>query len=112
MKYRFLKDLEENFEINQEFNLDWDLYVQNNWLKISIKELIKQWYIKEVEKQEPKFRIWDYAVDINNWFMLKIFSIDIEKEMYNIVYTGQGYFWLDEDLIRKPTKEELKKYFR
>lgn len=88
--------------------INWGTYKAWDWDEIKIVEIKKP-------KPKPKFKIWDYAVhEAPSWISyIKIFSITLgwwgsDKFQYNkdwCLYTSQ-------DSLRKPTKEELKLYFR
>ncbi len=73
------------------------------------------------KEQQPKFKIWDYAVEsekYNNFWndeFIKIFSIQKKdwRYIYNIFYWYSWYkSWLVEEQLRKPTNIEEKIYFR
>ena len=86
-----------------------------------IKELFIKGYIKEIKEEEnPKFKIWDYAVEepfnnnLDETEYLIIYSV-LKKDwkfIYNMQYSKNWYVsFLSENKIRKPTKEELELYF-
>ena len=70
-----------------------------------------------IGKIKNKYKIWDYVVEEwkgRNTFM-KIHSIKIlEKEVrYNIVFLSENkYSYYKEEDLRRPTKEELLKFYR
>ena len=87
--------------------LNWASYKTWDWDKLEI--------IEEKQEKKPKFKVWDYVVreNTNNWVSyIKIFEIwEIDWEVrYNPTIDCSN--WFTEKRLRKPTGEELKKYFR
>lgn len=83
-----------------------------------ILHLLNIWFIEEVKEDSPKFKVWDYAVfDLDKWHAyIKITEIRIEWSPFtkNIIkYNRDSTWWYyEESELRKPTSEELEKYFR
>lgn len=90
----------------------------------------KNWWVytlgknDKLKKEEfwPKFKIWDYVVEKSHYNVqrvdefIKIYSVrffDWEFQ-YNITHLSPkwSYNYLPEHYLRKPTQEELEKYFR
>lgn len=70
-------------------------------------------YFEEIKEILPKFKIGDYAVTTAySTRYIKIFSLEIKKDwetIYNEETIDGGYY--TDSLLRKPTQEELSKYF-
>ncbi len=90
----------------------------NKQLETLLDELVVLEYKQEEEDKKNKYRIGDYVVVEFPWNITlplfgKIGGISWNKEDGNLQYAIPSFAtWFQEEDIRVPTKEELKKYFR
>lgn len=114
MKYKikksvFWKEIWDIIEIDEKkiYYPKTDNDISQFLLNIPISFLIKDWYIEEV-KEKPKFKVWDYAVVFDAIITQYIKIIEIYK-----ANNGEYFYnWNQAKVLRKPTEEELKLYFR
>lgn len=107
-KYKLLKKLEteNSFEIWTIFDIktitaNWTAFINlDDWSCISADFLIREWYIEEVQYENPKFKIWDYIFldkNFTDYTRLEYSKIHtISKWVDDIYY----YNWYREDKIR------------
>lgn len=81
-------------------------------------EDISEWFSVLVDKSEgellPKFKIWDNAVIDMPWttpMYIKIYSLTFLKKRNEYLYNYTSDWSFPEDQLRKPTTNELNKYF-
>lgn len=116
-KYKLKKDLPclKAWEILYYKESAWLWYIEdeNKFLNVNIESVTEEWFEEIIEW--PKFKIWDYAVSTNHKdspFYIKLVDIRELRETY-YVYNSTSYGdYFEEKNLRKPTEEELKKYFR
>lgn len=128
-KYRLLKDLVyikawaiylENIIWESLFNYRSESVLNRYWtydyLHKKDVENNPEWFEEVKEEPKPKFKIWDYVVyEWKNVEYIKIFLIkqSWENFVYNSTPTADWYsVCYHESHLRKPTQEELEKYFR
>ncbi len=88
--------------------MDWDRYITE--LRGNLYSYRYAVPVEEVEKEEkPEFKVWDYAVYRENEFILITRVLLLEWKVY---YNPLGNDYLQRNSLRKPTPEELEKYFR
>ena len=105
-KYRLLKDLPN----------------KSCWTIISEKDVQKyydffsyinsvEWFEEVKEEPKPKFKIWDYVVHKAWKRFIKIIDIKITEDN-SFIYNYDSMWYYRDSELRKPTQEELEKYFR
>lgn len=123
-KYRLLKDLVyikawaiylENIVWESLFNYRSESVLNEYWtydyLHKKDVENNPEWFEEVKEEPKPKFKIWDYVVHKNWKRFIKIVDIKITGDNY-FMYNYDDIWYYEDNELRKPTQEELKKYFR
>lgn len=127
--WRFLENwtfLNEETWFEQDINKSViNKMIELKWTNIFQKVFEEIWFSMEIDleldfwinSEENTYKIWDYVVEEWEWVntYMKIFSIKVVKWdiRYNIVYSGQTMhtYYREKDL-RRPTKDELLKFYR
>lgn len=125
-RYKLLKDLP--FVTNIEwvsFWKNWECY--NNWIptgwineivkgimdhnnKYCVSDLFYEWFEDIKEKPSPKYKIWEYVVSERILWIIEYIKISCIKVVGGeFKYEFKSY---TENELRKPTEEELLRFFR
>lgn len=103
--------------MEKEYKVIKQFYWIDTWLEYNIWEIVDfsddytmflLWeYIEEIKEEEkPKFRIWSKVV-VWEWKYWVILNIHIKDDFEYLVWTS----WVYANQLRKPTEEEIEKYF-
>jgi len=124
MEYKILQDAylrkTHNKEIGDIIDVKWTEIETGFWTKVKIDMLVQLRILEEI-KNIPKYKVGDYVVLTRptDTLYLKIQNISgVDSQIwYNKDTTGHCMFfdplsWEEGSNVRKPTKEELKLYFR
>lgn len=79
---------------------NWEIYCFNKWMFEEVRE-----------EPKPKFKVWDYVVHEDWKRFIKIIDIKITEDN-SFIYNHDGLWYYRDSELRKPTQEELEKYFR